>query len=161
MFAAAPRPNTCADPWPGPPAIRNITPRLTPTLGTTSTWSVTVPGTTPLRSSGTTTWLQTTPVPGSQDAFVLAAGPGSASRRALRASCAVWRSGALVGPALAPDCAGNSNNGNAATASADRNPQETTLCTTRADGSGFSGAPPAPHRVLSRPSWRGSATSRS
>ena len=43
--------------------MRKMAPRLTPVLGTTSTCSVIVPGTTPLRSSGTTTCEQTTPVP--------------------------------------------------------------------------------------------------
>ena len=56
-----PSPNVCAEPWPGPPAIRNITPRGVPAAGSSSTCSEIVPGTTPVRSSGTFTCRQTRP----------------------------------------------------------------------------------------------------
>ena len=54
-------PNTCAEPCPGPPAIRKIAPLGVPRAGTTSTCSEIEPGTWPVRSSGTTTWEQMRP----------------------------------------------------------------------------------------------------
>src|SRR5262249_49413390 len=50
-----------AEPWPGPPAMRKIVPRATPSAGTSSTWSPIVPGTAPVRSMGTATLVQTRP----------------------------------------------------------------------------------------------------
>src|SRR5436190_6969183 len=55
------RSNEPADPWPGPPATRNIVPRGVPLAGKTSTWSPIVPGIAPLRSSGTVTVPHSTP----------------------------------------------------------------------------------------------------
>src|SRR5512133_209465 len=57
-----PRSNEPAEPWPGPPAIRNMTPRAVPAAGRTSTCRLIVPGVAPVRSSGTGTVPHCTPV---------------------------------------------------------------------------------------------------
>src|SRR6266545_5041715 len=55
------RSNEPAEPCPGPPAIRNITPRAVPWAGKTSTCRATVPDVPPVRSSGATTVPHWTP----------------------------------------------------------------------------------------------------
>src|SRR5919204_222240 len=72
------RPTPPADPWPGPPATRNMTPRAVPDAGSTSTWRLIVPGTLPLRSSGTVTVPHSTP-PDLQGVSTIAVGPDGES----------------------------------------------------------------------------------
>ena len=84
--APSSRPNTWAEPGPGPPAIRKIAPRGVPGAGTTSTCSETVPGTWPVRSSGTTTWEQTRPAVVPQGA-ALEAAAGTPGARPKKAGC--------------------------------------------------------------------------
>src|SRR5262245_33775619 len=55
------RSNAPADPWPGPPAVRKATAPRWPGAGRTSTWRPIVPGTAPVRASGTSTVVQRTP----------------------------------------------------------------------------------------------------
>ena len=112
-LSGLPRSKAPADPWPGPPAIRNITPLDGPTVGSVSTCSEIVPGLDPVRSSGTSICVQTspgvvpqvaaaafvhadvwktgdTPVPGKRRARrgAIPALLGLARRRAERRSCA-------------------------------------------------------------------------
>src|SRR4051812_27796181 len=119
-----------------------MTPRLTPWLGTTSTWSVTVPGTTPLRSSGTTTWVQTTSVSFPHGVCACGARPVSGLRRA-PARNAVGGRAATLDRAGAAERAGTSSStsDNAVSASAEGNPLRPTFATTSADGSGFGASP--------------------
>ena len=80
---AEPRSNAPDEPWPGPPAIRNIAPRGVPSAGTSSTCSGIVPGTTPVRSRGTSTSEQSTWAPGLHGAGVVF-GPARAAAARLR-----------------------------------------------------------------------------
>src|SRR3954453_17769226 len=110
--------------------MRNMAPRLTPMLGTTSTWRVTVPGTMPRRSSGTTTSEQTSVVVQSWAEVAWKSGLGSGG------------DGAGNAPAAGPAGRARSPSGNAASARAERNLLTASVLTTRADGSGFSAVPP-------------------
>src|SRR6266511_4241442 len=81
------RSNDPAEPWPGPPAMRNMTPRAVPCAGSTSTWSGIVPAVAPVRSSGTWTvphW--TPPVLQGSRAIAARAWPAAAKNAETRSS---------------------------------------------------------------------------